>query len=115
MAEHERIVRVGALTIDAERQRATLEGPTGETLLNLRPKEYALLVTLARSVGDALSRTVLADRVWGDAPYVSDNALDVTVSGLRQRLADAREASGGSAPSIETVRGVGYRLAEAVT
>ena len=112
MAEHERIVRVGGLTIDAERGRATMEGPGGDALLNLRPKEYALLVTLARSVGEALSRAVLADRVWGDAPYVTDNALDVTVSGLRQRLSDAREASGASAPGIETVRGVGYRLTE---
>jgi DNA-binding response OmpR family regulator len=110
LAEHERIVRVGGLTIDAERQRATLGGPDGESLLNLRPKEYALLVALARSPGEALSRTVLADRVWGDALYVTDNALDVTISGLRQRLADGRIGSGASAPSIETVRGVGYRL-----
>jgi DNA-binding response OmpR family regulator len=35
----------------------------------------------------------------------------VTVSGLRQRLADAEREAGSEAPSIETIRGVGYRLA----
>lgn len=107
----ERIVRVGALVLDAERRRVTMGGPGGEALLPLRPKEYALLDVLARGPDETFARSVLADRVWGDALYVTDNALDVTVSGLRQRLDDARSASDApNAPRIETVRGVGYRL-----
>ncbi|MDT7856427.1 response regulator transcription factor [Rubrivirga sp. S365] len=114
LSDVERTVSVGPLTIDAERRRATMDGPGGEAVLTLRPKEYALLEVLLRSAGDALSRTVLAERVWGDALYVTDNALDVTVSGLRQRLADAEGASRAArAPRVETIRGVGYRLAPA--
>lgn len=106
------VLRLGPLALDAERRRATLAGPAGEAVLNLRPKEYALLDLLLRHPDAVLSRTVIAERVWGDALYVSDNALDVTVSGLRQRLVDAEREAGAEAPAIETVRGVGYRLAD---
>ncbi len=98
------------LTVDAERRRATLRGPRGEAVLALRPKEYDLLRVLLRDPEAVLSRTVIAERVWGDALFVSDNALDRTVSSLRQRLTDARGDSGAVGPEIDTVRGVGYRL-----
>ncbi len=87
----------------------------GGALVNLRPKEYALLELLLRSPEAAHSRTVIAERVWGDALYVSDNAIDVTVSGLRQKLDEAQRSPrpGEEAPAvIETVRGVGYRLVQ---
>jgi DNA-binding response OmpR family regulator len=58
---------------------------------------------------EVISRTVIAERVWGDPFYVSDNVIDVTVSGLRQKLADASDA-GMPKVRIETIRGVGYRL-----
>ena len=107
----DRVPRLGPLAADAERRVATVEGRKGEQALNLRPKEYAVLEALLREPGAALSRETLADRAWGQALYVSDNALDVTVSGLRQKLADASRAAGAAdAPWIETVRGVGYRL-----
>ena len=114
LSDRERRVEVGPLALDGERRKVTMAGPRAEAVLNLRPKEYALLEAFMRSADAALSRTVLAERVWGDTLFVSDNALDVTVSGLRQRLADAERASGaGDAPTIETIRGVGYRLAPA--
>ena len=70
-----------------------------------------MLEVFMRSADAVLSRTVLAERVWGDALFVTDNALDVTVSGLRQRLDDAVKASGAEGPPwVETLRGVGYRL-----
>jgi len=107
LAEQAPTARVGPLEVDAVRRVATL----GAETLNLRPKELALLEALLRSPGVVLSRATIAERVWGEALYLSDNALDVTVSGLRQTLDDARRASGASdAPWIETVRGVGYRL-----
>ncbi|WP_198948956.1 response regulator transcription factor [Rubrivirga sp. SAORIC476] len=112
LSDQERTVTVGPLTLDGERRKVTMVGPKGEAVLNLRPKEYAMLEVFMRSADAVLSRTVLAERVWGDALFVTDNALDVTVSGLRQRLADAEKASGAEgAPTIETIRGVGYRLA----
>ena len=112
LRQQDRALGLGPLQLDGERRRVTLLGPRGEALLNLRPKEYALLALLLKRPGTVLSRTVIAERVWGDALYVTDNALDVTVSGLRQRLADAEQESGAAAPPIETVRGVGYRLAD---
>ena len=114
LSDQERTVTVGPLTLDGERRKVTMVGPKGEAVLNLRPKEYAMLEVFMRSADAVLSRTVLAERVWGDALFVTDNALDVTVSGLRQRLADAEKTSGAEeAPGIETIRGVGYRLAPA--
>jgi DNA-binding response OmpR family regulator len=79
--------------------------------LELRPKEYSLLEDLARRPGEVVSRSVLAERVWGQAFYVTDNVIDVTVSGLRQRLAQAQQGTERpNSISIATVRGVGYRL-----
>ena len=110
LVQQEQTLRNGSLTMDVSTQRVTLAGPEATALLNLRPKEFTLLEVLLRSDGSVLSRTVLADRVWGDALYVTDNALDVTTSGLRQRLAEAEREAGTAAPRVETVRGVGYRL-----
>lgn len=109
LRQQQRLLRAGRLALDAAYGRATLSGEA-EALLNLRPKEFALLEHLMRAGGAVLSREVLAERVWGGAPYVTDNALDVTVSGLRQRLADAEREAGTRAPCIVTERGVGYRL-----
>lgn len=111
LAEQDRTLAVGPLVMDASRRRTTLHG----TALNLRPKEYALLQLLLRNAGAVLSRTVISERVWGNALYVSDNAIDVTISSLRQKLEDGRAPGGDRAapasPRIETIRGVGYRLA----
>lgn len=105
--QSEPILRVGELAIDTKRRVATV----AEAPVELRPKEYALLEDLARRPGEVVSRSVLAERVWGQAFLVTDNVIDVTVSGLRQSLADAQKRlAGGDMVSISTVRGVGYRL-----
>jgi DNA-binding response OmpR family regulator len=105
--QQEDVLRRGPLSVNSKRREVRWEG----ALLNLRPKEFELLELLARRPGEVLSRTVIAERAWGDPFYVSDNAIDVTVSGLRQKLSDAAGADGTpGAPHIETVRGVGYRL-----
>ena len=101
---------VTGVMVDAERRRVTLSGPRGETALTLRPKEYDLLRLLLGRPEAVLSRTVIAERVWGDALFVSDNTLDQVLSSLRRQLAEARGATGADGPEIETVRGVGYRL-----
>ena len=72
----------------------------------LRPKEYALLEVFLRQPEVVHSRTVVAERVWGSALYVSDNVLDVTVSGLRSKIADFPDLQ----VKLETVRGIGYKL-----
>ncbi|SHK47378.1 response regulator transcription factor [Rhodothermus profundi] len=95
------LIRVGPLEINERRRQARI----GDQVLPLRPKEYDLLRFLARHPGEVLSRTRIAEQVWGDPFYVSDNTIDVTVSGLRQKLSEATPAL-----QIETVRGVGYAL-----
>lgn len=106
----EMVLRAGGLEMDTARRRVTRCGRQ----LFLSPKEYAFLELLMRNTESVISRTVIAERVWGDALYVSDNAIDVTVSNLRQKLAEARadaEPTDQRAVRIETVRGVGYCLA----
>ena len=110
LAAPETALTFAGLTVDPERRRASLDGLRGQVRLELRPKEYDLLRLLLRQPEAVLSRTVIAERVWGDAVFVSDNALDRVVSSLRQQLAESCKVTGATGPEIETVRGVGYRL-----
>ncbi len=97
----------GLLEIDTARRRVSVQG----ALLDVRPKEYALLEVFMRHPGQVLSRTVLAERVWGSAFHVSDNVIDVSISRLRQKLADAlKPHAAEDALRIKTIRGVGYCL-----
>jgi DNA-binding response OmpR family regulator len=105
LAAQEDVLREGSLEVDTKRRQFTLNG----SRLDLRPKEYALLEDFMRHPQEVVSRTVIAERVWGDPFYVSDNVIDVTVSGLRQKLADAYDAERPKV-WIETIRGIGYRL-----
>ena len=101
------VLALGPLQLDARRREVMLD----DIRLDLRPKEYALLEDFLRHPDEVVSRTVLAERVWGDAYYVTDNVIDVTISGLRQKLADAQPTpSDHPTLRIETIRGVGYRL-----
>lgn len=103
----EPFLQFGPLRIDTRRREAMISGVS----LDLRPKEYGILEDLARHPNEVISRTVLAERVWGDAFNVSDNVIDVTVSNLRHKLGDAQEGTGSDpVVQVETVRGVGYRL-----
>jgi two-component system OmpR family response regulator len=97
-------IQAGPLRLDVPRRKAWLGGREVE----LRSKEYRLLELLARRAGEVVSRTVIAERVWGSPFEVTDNAIDVTVSNLRNRL--GATADGTLTVSIETIRGVGYRF-----
>lgn len=97
-------LEVGPLEISA----ATREVRIADHQIDLRKKEFDLLRLLAEESPSVVSRTSIAERVWG-SEYVSDNAIDVTVSGLRQRIGEASEDDDGPV-RLETVRGVGYRL-----
>lgn len=96
-------LRLGNVHLDAARRTARVEGDGGPRDLGLRDKELRLLELLMRHPGETVSRTRIAERVWGSAFEVTDNAIDITASGLRQRLA-------ASGVRLETVRGVGYRI-----
>lgn len=99
----ERVVR-GALVIDLGRFEARVD----EQLINLTPTEMRLLHFLASHPGRVFPRAHLLSRVIGEDAVVTDRNIDVHVRALRQKL-------GEHANSIVTVRGVGYRFAEAST
>ncbi|MDT7858088.1 response regulator transcription factor [Rubrivirga sp. S365] len=104
-------LRVGRVRFDASWRRAVVEGEGEPVDLGLRDKELRLLELLMRHAGEAVSRTRLAERVWGSAFEVTDNAIDQTASGLRLKLSDAgASVPHGTGVVLETVRGVGYRL-----
>jgi len=98
----ERVVR-GALTIDLGRHEARIDAQ----LVTLTPTEMRLLHFLASHPGRVFPRAHLLSRIIGEDAIVTDRNIDVHVRALRQKLGD-------HAACIETVRGVGYRFADAV-
>ncbi|HKL88118.1 MAG TPA: response regulator transcription factor [Salinibacter sp.] len=100
-------LKAGALTMDTARRKVRY----GPSPLDLRPKAFRLLELLLRQKGTVVTRTTIAERVWGSPYDVTANAIDVTVSSLRQAL-DGAGLTGEalSRVTIETERGVGYRL-----
>jgi two-component system copper resistance phosphate regulon response regulator CusR len=95
------IVSVADLEVDTLRHRATRAGQ----VLELTPKEFALLVVLARRTGEVVSRAQICEQVW-DINFDSfTNVVDVHVRRLRAKLDDPFERK-----LIRTVRGIGYSL-----
>ena len=90
---------IGALEIDVEGYRVTLDGAA----LHLTPNEFKLLVGLARRAGQTLTREQLMDELYGASVSGFDRSIDSHIKNLRRKLEHAPL-------SIETVYGVGYRL-----
>jgi len=103
-------IRVADLVVDTAARRCLL----GDREIELRPKEFELLVALARRPGVALTREDLMAQVWDENWFGSTKTLDVTMAALRRRLSEAvpspTEAGGLELPKITTLRGHGYRL-----
>ncbi|MBV9898576.1 MAG: response regulator transcription factor [Chloroflexi bacterium] len=95
-------IHVGDLLISQSHGTVTLGGAK----VHLTPTEFHLLVALASRPQELLSREELGHIVWGDADYGTGHLIDVHMWRLRLKL---RRAS--PSPSLETVRGRGYRLA----
>jgi DNA-binding response OmpR family regulator len=95
----EQVVRVGNLTVDPASREAWL----GDRLLNLRPKEFDLLLALAEHEGLVMSRDQILDLVWGFDFPGGTRTVDAHISHLRARL-DSSDIT------IETHRGIGYKL-----
>jgi len=99
--QHETLA-FGKLVINVTRREVTLDGLP----LQLKPKEYELLLFLAEHKSKMLSREFILERVWG-WDFVGDSrTVDVHVRWLRQKI----EAEPGSPQRIVTVRGGGYRF-----
>jgi len=97
-----RLLQLDDLEIDADGREVRIGGKP----IDLRPKEFDLLLTLARSPGIVFDRERLIHLVWG-YDYVGDTrTVDVHVAGLRDKIAAAQV-------KIQTVWGVGYKLVTA--
>jgi len=95
------VVEVGDLRLDPAARQVW----RGETPIELTTKEFALLEVLMTRAGEALSRFQLLEHAWDDAYENRSNVIDVYIGYLRDKV----DRPFGTA-SIETVRGIGYRL-----
>lgn len=91
------------VSVDEATRRATIEGKA----LDLTRVEFDLLACLVAEPGRVFTRAQLIDRVWGDGFAITDRTVDSHVKGLRKKVVEA----GGDPNLVETVRGVGYRIA----
>jgi DNA-binding response OmpR family regulator len=96
-------IAVGGLVVDLAAHRVSSEGRAVE----LSAREFALLRLLAESVDRVVSRRKLFDSVWGPDFYGDERALDVYIRMLRKKI----EPDPNRPTYVQTVRGVGYRLA----
>lgn len=94
-------LQIADLEIDVPRHKAIRQGRT----LDLTPKEFLLLSLLARRTGSAISRTLIAEQVWGINFDSGTNIVDVHMHRLRSKVDDPFEIK-----LIHTVRGIGYIL-----
>lgn len=92
----------GNLEIDGDRHEVRLDGK----VIGLKPKEFELLTFMAQHRGQALSREVILERVWGWEYGGGTRTVDVHVRWLRTKL----EADPSAPSRIVTVRGAGYRF-----
>jgi two-component system, OmpR family, response regulator len=99
--ERPSVIEVGDLRLDPAAHRAW----RGEQELDLTAKEFALLELFMRRPGMTLSRTQLLDGAWDIAFESRSNVVDVYVRYLRDKIDRPFGRS-----TIQTVRGVGYRL-----
>ena len=90
------------LAIDQNRREVRLDGKA----VRLKPKEFELLLFLARNQGMALSRDLILERVWGWSYDGNSRTVDVHVRWLREKI----EPEPNHASRILTIRGIGYRF-----
>ena len=95
---------MGDLEIDPPARLATLNGAA----LELSPKEFDLLLYLARRAGEVVTKREMLAEVWREPYGGSERTVDVHLSWLRRKMGES-----AAAPRyLQTVFGVGIRLAE---
>jgi two-component system response regulator QseB len=92
------VLKAGGIVLDLRTRRASTDGRT----VDLTAREFTMLEVLIRHAGQVLSREQLLSHVWGYDYDPGSNVVDVYIGYLRRKL---------GSNSIETVRGMGYRLA----
>jgi len=96
------ILNCGNLSLDLTRREVLLDSQS----MALNPKEFELLLYLARHRGQVLSRDLILERVWGWDFTGGSRTVDVHVSWLREKI----EKDPSHPVRIVTVRGAGYRF-----
>lgn len=91
------------LTLDAESKILTVNG----TELELTAKEYGIMELLLQSPGKVFSKVYLYEAIWGYEYLGDENVIKTHISNLRTKMKNYSEAE-----YIETVWGLGYRLAK---
>jgi DNA-binding response OmpR family regulator len=99
---HSTVITLGALRVDPAAHRVFLD----EVEVELRAKEFELLLMLVRDAGKVVTRDRLLSEIWDLQWESSTKTLDMHVHALRRKLLDDPETSRW----ISTVRGVGYRF-----
>jgi two-component system, OmpR family, response regulator len=92
-------LKVDDLVLDLLSRRVT----RGEAVIDLRPREFALLEYLMRNAGKVISKTMILSHVWDYSFDPQTNIVDVLVSRLREKIDRRFEKK-----LLHTVRGVGY-------
>lgn len=105
-SEDKTLIKVGDLTLDLVNRKVL----RGETEIDLQSKEFQLLECLLRHKGKVVTRSMLLEQVWNYHFDPQTNVIDVHISRLRQKVDKAFNI-----PVIETVRGTGYRISDAIT
>jgi DNA-binding response OmpR family regulator len=99
-----RVLAVGGLEVDLRAHEVRMDGE----LVDVTPREFAVLSTLAEEPGRAFSRAELIERAFGFAYEGLDRTVDTHVGNLRRKL----ERDAAHPGYVLTVFGVGYKLAE---
>ncbi|ELK47278.1 response regulator transcription factor [Halobacillus sp. ACCC02827] len=97
-------IKVGSLSIYPEQYEATMNGEA----LTCTPKEFELLLHLAKNLGRVLSRDQLLRSVWNYDFAGDTRIVDVHVSHLREKI----EPDTKKPVYIKTIRGLGYKMEE---
>ena len=97
------VLSVGNLTLD----QLTREVKRDDTVIDLTPKEYALLEYFMRHAGQVLTRTMISEHVWNYDFDTMTNVIDVHINHLRSKV-----DKDFSPKVIHTIKGVGYVLKE---
>lgn len=95
------VLSSGPIRLDEERRQVTVAGRE----VDLSPREFSLLECLLRHPGQVLSRDQLLERAWPYGEFLMPNTVDTYIHYLRDKLGT------DAAARIQTVRGIGYRMA----
>ncbi|QTH41481.1 winged-helix domain-containing protein [Cohnella sp. LGH] len=104
-AEPSRLLSFKDISLDPDRMTVTRQG----SRIELTKTEYDLLRSILAAGGKVMTRQELMNEVWGETYFGGSNAIDVHIRSLRSKLDDDPKQP----TYIATVRGAGYRLADA--